>query len=250
MWRQIGQIGMSIRSLFAALMLLICSQVVMANGTLTHLSGKVSVLKADGSSVQANVGDTVLAGDTVITEQAGFVRLEMTDGGEMLIRPDSQLKIEDYKYDKDKPQEDSFVFKLVKGGFRTVTGLISKRGNRDAYKVRTATATIGIRGTQYDVRECAANCGALPDGTYVSVRFGSIEAQNEQGNALFGAGQVGFVSFNQAPVQLPHDPGIGFKAPVDFPKLDEKKKQEQQSQAGNKGSGKTGDEDGSSCSIQ
>lgn len=250
MWCQVDRSGMHQRSLLVALVMLICSQVAIANGTLTHLSGKVSVLKADGTTVPAVIGETVLAGDTVVTEQAGFVRIEMTDGGEMLIRPESQLKIEDYRYEKDKPQEDSFVFRLVKGGFRTVTGLISKRGNRDAYKVRTATATIGIRGTQYDVRECAANCGALPDGTYVAVRFGSIEAQNDQGDVTFGAGQVGFVSLNQPPVQLPYDPGVGFKAPADFPKLDEKKKQEQQSQPGNKGSAKTGDEDGSSCSIQ
>ena len=167
--------------------------VAMANGTLTHMSGNVSIQKADGTLVMGVIGAQVIEGDTVITGANGFVRMELTDGGEMVLRPDTQLKIENYRYTKDKPDEDSFIFRTIKGGFRAVTGLISKRGNRDAYKAHTATATIGIRGTQYDMRVCLANCGALADGTYVAVRFGAVVAGNSQGNSDFKAGQIGFI---------------------------------------------------------
>ncbi|HEY0268079.1 MAG TPA: FecR domain-containing protein, partial [Methyloradius sp.] len=220
----------------------------LADGTLTHLSGQVSVTKADGATVPASVGLEVLSGETVITGDNGYARLEMSDGGEMLIRQDSQLKIENYRFDKDKPDQDSALFRVIKGGFRTLTGLISKRGNKDAYQVRTSTATIGIRGTQYDLRLCQANCGTLPDGTYVAVRYGEVAVDNPQGSQNFTAGQVGFASNNQPPVQLPRDPGVGFKSPPDFPKLEEKKKSESGEKTSSNTAGK--DDDAANCSVQ
>jgi hypothetical protein len=46
---------------------------------------------------------------------------------------------------------------LVKGGLRVVTGLFGKR-NPSGVKFQTATATIGIRGTEFDARLCEADC--------------------------------------------------------------------------------------------
>ena len=220
-----------------AITLLGATSFAMADGTLTHLSGKVSVQKADGAIVTGVAGVKVVQGDTVITGVNGFVRMELSDGGEMVIRPDTQLKIENYHYSKDNPEEDSFIFRTLKGGFRAITGLISKRGNREAYKAHTATATIGIRGTQYDMRVCQANCGVLADGTYVAVRFGAVVAGNTQGNLDFKAGQVGFIPPNQPPILLPHDPGVGFTAPPVIPKLDEKKKQSSEQEGNSSANG-------------
>lgn len=213
------------RAVLAPLLLLFGIATAWADGTLTHMSGAVSVQKRDGGTTPGAVGTKVLAGESVITGSGGYARLEMTDGGEMVLRPDSQLKVESYKYVEAKPAEDSFVFSMIKGGLRTVTGLIGKRGNRDAYELRTATATIGIRGTQFDLRVCAANCGALADGTYLAVRFGAVQTSNAQGSLAVAAGQVAHVPPQRPPVMLPRDPGIGFTPPAVIPKLDEKKKQ-------------------------
>lgn len=214
------------RLLLASLALLLGVAPAWADGTLTHLSGAVSILKADGKTLPGAVGIRALAGDTVVTGAGGYTRLEMTDGGEMVLRPDSQLKIEAYKFAEAKPTEDSFVFSMLKGGLRTVSGLIGKRGNRDAYELKTETATIGIRGTQFDLRVCQANCGALPDGTYLAVRFGAVQTTNAQGSLAVAAGQVAHVPPQRPPVMLPRDPGIGFTPPAVIPKLDEKKKQQ------------------------
>ncbi len=195
-----------------------------ADGTLTHLSGQVSVQQSDGKTLPGATGAHVGVGDTVITGQAGYVRVAMTDGGEMVLRPDSQLKIESYKFAKEAPAEDNFVFSMLKGGLRAITGFISKRGNRDAYKLRTATTTIGIRGTQFDVRVCLADCGALANGTYLAVHFGAVNASNTQGSLAVAAGQVAHVPPEHAPILLPRNPGIGFTPPAVFPVLDEKKK--------------------------
>lgn len=205
-------------------LLMLCVAPAWSDGTLTHLSGPVSVEKADGKKLTGAAGVKVLVGDTVVTGAQGYARMEMTDGGEMVLRPDSRLKVERYQFAKEKPADDSFVFSMLKGGLRTVTGLIGKRGNRDAYSAKTPTATIGIRGTQYDMRVCQANCGALPDGTYLAVRFGAIQTTNAQGTLAVAAGQVAHVPPLRAPVMLPRDPGIGFSPPAVIPKLDEKKK--------------------------
>jgi hypothetical protein len=207
----------------APLLLLLSAAPAWADGTLTHLSGTVSVQKPDGKILPGTVGAKVSAGDTVITGAGGYVRMEMTDGGEMVLRPDSQLKVESYKFVEARPAEDSFVFRMVKGGLRTVTGLIGKRGNRDAYELKTETATIGVRGTFYTLRECHGNCGALKDGTYLAVRVGAIQATNALGSLTVVAGQVVHVPPQLAPLLLPRDPGIGFTPPAVIPKLDEKK---------------------------
>ncbi|MES2884276.1 MAG: hypothetical protein V4709_05700 [Pseudomonadota bacterium] len=48
-------------------------------------------------------------------------------------------------------------FRLVKGGFRSVSGVIGKL-NREDYRVTTPVATIGIRGTVYSARLCQGAC--------------------------------------------------------------------------------------------
>ena len=212
--------------LLGACLTIFCMAAALADGILTHMSGQVSIEKADGSKLVGVPGMQISAGDTLITGEKGFVRIQLTDGGEMVLRPGSHLKIEQYFFDKGKPTDDSFVFNVIKGGFRAISGLISKRGNKDAYKAKTPTAVAVIRGTQYDLRVCAADCGALPPGTYVAVKFGAISTGNAQGNLSINAGQVGFTPPNAPPVQLPRDPGVGFTPPPSIPKLDEKKKLE------------------------
>ena len=205
---------------------LLCSNLAWAEGTITHFSGEVSVQKKDGTIQPGTAGLKVAEGDIMITGANGYGRLEMTDGGEMVLRPNSQLKVESYRFNANKPTEDNFVFSMLKGGLRTVTGLIGKRGNKDAYELKTQTATIGIRGTQFDLRVCAGGCGALADGTYLAVRFGAVQTSNAQGSLAVAAGQVAYVPPKLPPVILPRDPGIGFTPPAVIPKMDEKKKQQ------------------------
>jgi len=123
-------------------------------GQIGYMSGSMIAQRADGTVKVMAPKAEVLEGDVLATSDNGYAQVKMNDGTLMTMRPDSNLKIEVYKFKKEEPKADNAVFRLLKGGFRTITGLIGKRGNQDAYKLRAATATIGIRGTDFTTRLC------------------------------------------------------------------------------------------------
>jgi hypothetical protein len=176
----------------------------------THLSGTLSVLKPDGTTRILAQNSPVEAGEVLATEKDSYAMLKFTDGGEVTIRPLSRFKVENYGFNEEKPEGDSSVFRLIKGGLRSVTGLIGHRGNRDAYRLNTATATIGIRGTNYEATMCQGDCsGSLQDGLYLQVNDGVINATNEGGSQDFSAGQFGYVQNSKfPPIVLPQNPGL------------------------------------------
>jgi hypothetical protein len=183
-------------------------------GTVTHLSGPLFGRKADGASRTLSINSAVEQGDTLVSEKRTYGRVKFTDGGEVTLRPGTSFVVESYFFDKDKPSEDKAVFGLVKGSLRAVTGQVSKRGNQDAYKMKTATATIGVRGTSYDLKVCEDNCPGLQNGIYFFVVEGMVEVSNVAGAKTFGAGQYGYVKDDQSlPVLLPFVPNLGMELP-------------------------------------
>jgi len=216
-------------------------------GTVTHLSGTLSVQRADGSVRILSQKSEVNPGDTLTTQRDSYAQINFTDGSSLTMRPNTQLKVEQYNFVQDKPQEDNSFLRLVKGGLRTVTGLVGKRGNLDAYKIGTNTATIGIRGSSGDtvvvlpgntteivpVEEIGIATGpaghignapgilsegagflavqgaGLQPGTYHTTYTGSYFLQNEGGIMTIGEGQFGFANDpRNPPVILPGDPGL------------------------------------------
>lgn len=126
-----------------------------AAGRVGNMSGTLVVQRVDGTVKVVGPKSEIFAGDMLITAKDSYAQVEMNDGTKMTLRPNSNLRIESYQFSKEAPQADNVLIRLLKGGFRTVTGLIGKRGNADAYKLRAGTATIGIRGTDFSTRLCA-----------------------------------------------------------------------------------------------
>ena len=138
------------------LMIATITQAAEVAGKVGYMSGTVVAQHADGTIRVLGPKSEVLAGDMLVTAKDSYAQVQMNDGAQMTLRPNSNLKIEAFQFRKEEPQADNAVLRLIKGGFRTVTGLIGKRGDPDAYKVRAASATIGIRGTDFSSRLCAA----------------------------------------------------------------------------------------------
>jgi hypothetical protein len=180
-------------------------------GTVTHLSGPLFVSKAGGATRVLARNSVVEEGDTVITEKGTYARLKFSDNSEITLRPNTRLTITRYTYDQVKPKEDNAVFSLVKGGLRAVTGAVGKRGNQESYRMNTPVATIGIRGTVYEIKLCEGNCGALPNGLYLFVLEGNIVSINDTGTKSIGAGQYGYIADGSSvPQILPGNPGLDF----------------------------------------
>lgn len=182
-------------------------------GEVTHLSGTLSVKRSDGSTKLLSVKSEIQPGDTLSTEQETYARVKFIDGGEVVLRPGSQVKVEAYKYDQAKPQEDNAVISLLKGSLRAVTGLLGKR-SREKVAFTTPTATIGIRGTNFGV--CESGCGDAAPGLHVDVSDGAVVVKNSAGELVVNTGQFAYVkSGTDAPIlvvgghkiELPKDIG-------------------------------------------
>lgn len=178
-------------------------------GVVTHLSGTMSVQRPDGSVRILSQKSEVQPGDVLTTQRDSYAQINFTDGSAATMRPNSTMKLETYSFSQESPQNDGMFMRLVKGGLRTVTGLIGKRGNQDAYKIGTSTATIGIRGSSGDTVACASDCGKLEPGTYHTTYTGSYIMQTQGGTQLVNEGQFGFAQDpGKPPVLLPGDPGL------------------------------------------
>ncbi len=183
-------------------------------GTVTHLSGPLFAKKVDGTTKVLSQKSSVEQGDTLVSEKRTYARVKFTDNSEVTLRPNSQLKIENYSYDQAKPKEDSAVFSLAKGGLRAITGAVGKRGDPDSYKMKAPSATIGIRGTTYECKICSGNCPGLANGLYFFVAEGAIKVSNPAGMQHLDAGQYAYVKDpGTKPVILPGNPGQNFALP-------------------------------------
>jgi hypothetical protein len=132
-------------------------------------------------------------GDRLTTADGATAVVKLQDGTRMTVRPGSEMVLSQFKYDQNA-QDNSMVINMLRGGLRAITGLIAK-GSPNAARIQTNTATIGIRGTDFDARICSADCGnearrisqaAKPNAILASAKV--LSARGEV-LAVDGAGQ-------------------------------------------------------------
>ena len=190
-----------------------------SNATVTQLSGTLSVKKPDGSVRILSQKSKIESGDTINTQQDSYAQIRFSDGAQLTLKPNTAVKIENFNFSEEKPQDDSFLYSLFKGGLRAVTGIVGKR-SKDKYQLGTQTATIGIRGTTFSADDCASkrdgDCARLDAAVYVGVADGEVVVRNGQGELGLTAGQFGMISANQRPLFLSTDPGLQFTPPASF----------------------------------
>jgi len=203
------------RALAAAALL--APLLAFGQATVQNLSGTLSVQRPDGSMRALAERSSVFVGDVISTERDSYAQLRFTDGGQVTLRPNTQIKIETYTYEEGRPDRDSLAMQLFKGGLRSLTGLIGKRTtNRNAYRMVTSTATIGIRGTDYSAIDIpapppgrSAPTNLPPPGVYVTVADGQVAFVSGGVEQLVGIGQVGFSSnINLPPTLVPPPPNL------------------------------------------
>jgi hypothetical protein len=120
-------------------------------------------------------------GDRVTTADGASAIVKLQDGTRMTVRPNSEMLIQQYKFKENAP-DNNMVMQLLRGGFRAITGLISKN-SPDAARIVTKTATIGIRGTDFDARICEADCKAESAKVPEKARANAVQASAKVVNA-------------------------------------------------------------------
>lgn len=192
-------------------------------GRVAFIKGKVSA-KKEGKEIRTlTSGAPLYESDEITTDQNAYVVLVFRDQSRVTLKAETEFKIEKYNYDTEDPESDGSFFRLVKGGMRALSGVMSKR-NPQTYKVRTAVATIGIRGTGFDLiwfGPCTTspNCGLV-----ASVWQGDISSDNDAGINAIGLNQsVRIGAINLAPQLLDSAPVFNVPRPdtldVDFDNL-------------------------------
>jgi len=212
----------------AVLALLFCAVAIAATpaqaagdaGTIEQLSGTLSVKDADGKIRILSRKSVIRPGDTINTERDSYAQIKFSDGGRVTLKPNTTVRLDQYQFTKEKPQQDSFIYSLLRGGLRAVTGLLGQR-SKDAYELKTATATVGVRGTTFSADDCTTDrtspdCARLAPAVYVGVTDGEIVVRNAQGELGIAAGQFGLVERDKRPLFLSTDPGLHFTPPANF----------------------------------
>jgi hypothetical protein len=190
-------------------------------GVVARLSGPLMAKKADGSVKVLGLKSEVESGDTLVSEKNTYAQIKFIDNSEITLRPGTTFKVENFSFDEGKPEGDNASYSLVKGGLRSITGLMGKR-NKEKFSLKTPTATIGIRGTTFIAQYVpppmqGAAPPALPPGLHLNVTDGAIVVTNNGGSLGFQAGQFGYVPHvNQPPVIVPSNPNIQFVPPPSF----------------------------------
>lgn len=178
-------------NLVALLGLLLLSTVAWtapeAIGTLAEAQGRVEI---NGAPTPA--GAELRLGMRVVTGADGRAVLKFLDGQTVNLNPRSVFWIKNYRYAKDKPQDNRSSLELLKGGMRFISGAMSKE-SPEAIRIDTPVATLGIRGTEF-----TAVLGSL----CLMVHSGAVAVTAAGKTLVANANQIVYVADANTPPRL------------------------------------------------
>ena len=210
--------------LFAALVAAtgpVCAQGTEA-GRFLSVVGDVRVGGEGAAQRVAQRAAGFYEGESIITGAGALAQLRMTDGALMSVRGDTEIKLEKFSYAGEQDRNASFLMSVLKGGLRTITGVIGRQ-NRERYRITTATVTIGVRGTDFEIVHVPPQAASreVPAGTYDHVFEGVTSMQNKAGVMLLvSRNQTAFAALQgtASPV-LVAPPAALFGRPTPIPQV-------------------------------
>ena len=174
------------QSVLALIMLTAFPHAAMsAVGRVEFAIGNVTASSANGTEKNLIKNMEINSGDTIQTLE-GRAQLRFEDGGYISLQPNTQFKVEDYHYSGKADGSEKGFFQLLKGGLRAISGAIGK-SNKQAYRLNTPVATVGIRGTEFLTQLVGTRL-------LVKVGDGAVYISNAGGDLILYKGQTGEVS--------------------------------------------------------
>ncbi len=117
------------------------------------------------------IGSPLYNGDRLTSQAQSYAVIAFRDGGRITIDAKTEYIISDYHYQQEN-KKDRSIHKLIVGSMRVLTGKIGKL-EKENYKINTPVATIGIRGTGFDLYYLKEK------GLYSHVWQGTIDLHNQ-----------------------------------------------------------------------
>src|SRR3990170_8656899 len=114
----------SLIALCFGLLTLAAAPLGYANGIFQSVRGDVRA--ATGTSAPASVArdQRVVPGTTVTAGAGAQTVIRFDDGHTVVLSENTEFRVAQYSFDKDKPQSDNIAMQLLKGAIRSVSGLI------------------------------------------------------------------------------------------------------------------------------
>ena len=142
-WRRLGR-----RFLFSTAALGLSFAAHADVGQIKVSTGQVSVDRK-GQSMPGRVGLVLEADDVLRTGADGSVGITMRDNSLLSAGPNSILALERFEFDPTT-SEGRFDARLRRGTLAVVSGRLAKKSPQ-AMTVRTPSAVLGVRGTEFVV---------------------------------------------------------------------------------------------------
>lgn len=187
------------RYLYSVCIAMLCAMPTLSfaqtAGVVIFKSGNPTISHSNEQPTPISKDDHVNAGDTIDT-QNGRVQLSFIDGGKVSLQPNTVYKINRYEYSGNEDGNEYAFTKLIKGGLRTISGLIGHK-NHERYQLETPVATIGIRGTEFTA--------IYTNKLIVTTNQGSVDVCNQGGCRNLVTGQSVTTSDNNTKPELTNE---------------------------------------------
>lgn len=132
---------------FCFLILLSAPAYAQSIGSITDFRG-AGQIKRGPKVAPAAKGSGVVKNDTVTTNSQGRFKITFVDATTVNITENSRLVIDDFVYDGGNKSKGRLGLKVALGTVRYASGAVA-HGNPRGVNIRTPTATIAVRGTDF-----------------------------------------------------------------------------------------------------
>ena len=140
-------ISKQVAKFFALLLILLSTPAFASIGSITEFRGGGQI-KRGVKATPAAKGSGVEKMDTVSTNSQGKFRITFNDSTTVNITENSRLVIDDFVYDGGGKAKGKLGLRVALGTVRYTSGKIA-HGNAKGVNIRTPTATIAVRGTDF-----------------------------------------------------------------------------------------------------
>ena len=129
------------------IIIIMLSNLLLASiGKITTIEGKV-LIERNNTKIVGVLGYEIEEKDIISTQVNSKIKITFIDNTIITIGKESSLNVEEYIFNAST-KEAKTELNVLKGAFHTITGEIGNV-NPDKFKLKTKSASIGIRGTEF-----------------------------------------------------------------------------------------------------